>query len=288
LGILHHEPLIHSLLSPPWPPLQTHTWKKKDEEKEKKDKKPETTIATKRSPIYVAHLLAVAWTNSLWSAPESFPIHTPTRSHQLWGAVLQQPITEFSWMAFCLGRLLFFGGWGGVGWVRLGWGGRSCWSSMPLFLNSESAVISATAKVASSPFRDCRSRDHGRPHGFWWQQEPWLSLTPALAMPLRMVSAGSIDLGHLHSLLPFYAHLHDFRLQHRPQSSVWFSLVSRAMDITDLAAVGTWIQTWPWVAAWTQISPWPRVAVQATQISMVPVAALPTQHISTTSDSGPD
>lgn len=44
-----------------------------------------------------------------------------------------------------------------------------------LFFNLESAVISGTAAVASSPFLVSAVTDRGLPHGFWWWHRPQTS-----------------------------------------------------------------------------------------------------------------
>lgn len=94
--------------------------------------------------------------------------------------------------------------------------------------STESAVINATVKVASLPFRDSRSKDHELPYGFWqqrgswtatwspasphamdpqhslqWQYRPWASPQPsakAWATNTIIALGGSPGQGHQHGL----------------------------------------------------------------------------------------
>lgn len=94
---------------------------------------------------------------------------------------------------------------------------------MFVFVNYESAVINNMAKVALfistvSKSMDHISMCHEPQHGLWWQS-------------INMASGGSVG----HSQCDFtsstaYRHQHDFRLQHRPQTFIWLSVVTWVMD----------------------------------------------------------
>lgn len=71
---------------------------------------------------------------------------------------------------------------------------RSLWG-----VSSDSPVINTTAEVAFLSFRGSGSMDHGLPHGFWKQREPWTSTWSPVSThttDLSMVSGGSTDQGH--------------------------------------------------------------------------------------------
>lgn len=88
---------------------------------------PKKKMKTPTSPICAPHILNETWSDFqrsfVWKKPSPSPTHNPTRSHQLWRIVLQQPydnFKDFSSMSSCLG--FYFG---------RGERGRRCHRSLP-------------------------------------------------------------------------------------------------------------------------------------------------------------
>lgn len=114
-----------------------------------------------------------------WIFPQPQPLPGAINWRELYYIILFMVlIVRFD--IFLSRRLLCGAVWGGLY-------GSSRKSSMSFFFILESAVISATAAVASSPFPVSAVTDRGLPHGFWWRHRPQMSSwSPAAARALDL------------------------------------------------------------------------------------------------------